>query len=86
MRLSSNFITHSDGDEHILVSTGAADFSGIVKSNNSANSIIELLTEDTTEEKIVEKMLEKYDAPREIIERDVKKVVGQLREIGAVID
>lgn len=86
MRLSSNFISHSDGEEHILVSTGAADFSGIVKSNDSANSIIGMLAEDTTEEEIVSKMLEKYDAPRDIIERDVKKVIGQLREIGAVID
>ncbi len=86
MKLSETFILHSDGEETVLVSTGDSEFSGIVKLNESAASIVGLLKENTDEEQIIQKMLEKYDSPREPIERDVKNVVSQLRGIGAVID
>ena len=42
------------------------------------------LEQETTEDEIVAKMLAKYDAPEEIIRRDIKKIVSQLREIGAI--
>lgn len=85
MKLSETFILHNDGDETVLVSTGDSEFSGIVKLNPSAASIVGLFKEDTDEEQVIQKMLEMFDAPRETIERDVNKVVSQLREIGAII-
>lgn len=45
---------------------------------------VECLKEDTTEEAIVERMLEKYDAPRERIATDVAKILAKLRGIGAL--
>ena len=84
MKLNSGFISHDDGDEKLLVSTGGTSFSGLVRSNSTAGFIITCLENETTEEEIIEKMLAEYDAPREVIERDVKKIVSQLRGIGAI--
>ena len=84
MKLSSDFISHFDGEETVLVPVGGAAFSGIVKLNSSAAFIVDKLKEDTTEQAITDAMCETFDAPRETLERDVKKVVSQLHEIGAV--
>lgn len=84
MKLNSGFITHNDGEDKLLVSTGAVKFSGLVRSNGTAGFIIGCLENDTTEAEIVEKMLAVYDAPRDVIERDVSKIIGQLRDIGAI--
>ena len=86
MKLNSGFIAHNDGDEKLLVSTGATKFSGLVRSNPTAGFIIDCLASDTTENEIVEKMLKKWDVSDEIARRDVRKIVEQLRSIGAIDD
>lgn len=86
MKLSDAFLTHDDGDQKLLVSTGTSKFSGLVRSNQTAGFIIECLKTETTEDEIVEKMLKKWDAPDEIIRCDVQKIVKQLKDIGAIDD
>ena len=86
MKLNKGFITHDDGNEKLLVSTGASKFSGLVRSNETAGFIIGCLEKDTTEAEIVAKMLKKYDGPKEAMERDVKNIIAQLRKIGAIDD
>ncbi len=84
MKLKEGFITHTTGQEHILVSAGSTGFSGLVRSNPTAAFIIEQLKEDTTGEKIVEAMLKEYDVDRETADRDVAAVLEKLRTIGAL--
>jgi len=84
MKLNSAFLTHDDGDQKLLVSTGASKFSGLVRSNETAGFIISCLENDTTEAEIVAKMQQQYDGPKEAMERDVKKIIDQLRKIGAI--
>ena len=86
MKLNKAFITHDDGDQKLLVSTGASKFSGLVRSNETAGFIISCLEKDTTEAEIVAKMQKKYDGPKDAMERDVQKVIAQLRKIGAIDD
>lgn len=86
MKLSEAFITHESAGEHITVTTGSETFNGLVRSNKTAGFIVECLKEDVSQEEIVEKMLEKYDAPREVISKDVKMVLDTLRKIGAIHD
>lgn len=86
MKLKDGFITHASNGEHITVTAGNTAFNGMVRSNKTAGFIVECLKKDVTKEDIVEKMLEKYDAAREQIERDVDKVLEQLRGIGAIDD
>lgn len=84
MKLNKEFISHNDAGEAMLVPTGNAGFAGIVRGNATFGAVVECLENDTTEEGIIQAMLEKYEAPREKIEADVKKVLESLRSIGAI--
>ena len=84
LKLNKNFLVHKTDKETIVVTTGKAEFSGVVKGNQTLGTILDLLKKDTTIEKIVDSMLKEYDAPREVIEKDVRTTVSRLREIGAI--
>ncbi len=84
MKLNSGFLSHDDGEQKLLVSTGATKFSGLVRSNPTAGFIIECLENDTTEDEIVAKMLKKWEVSEDIARRDVRKIVDQLKGIGAI--
>ena len=86
MKINDSFITHDDEGSKLLVSTGASKFSGLVRSNETAGFIISCLEKDTTEAKIVAEMQKKYNGSKEIMERDVMKIISQLRKIGAIDD
>ena len=84
MKLNKGFIAHNDGEDKLLVSTGATKFSGLVRSNPTAGFIIESLEKETTEDEIVAKMQQKWDVSEDIARRDVRKIVEQLKGIGAI--
>ena len=86
MKLKTGFITHTIGKEQMMVATGPAGkvFHGLVRSNETAAFIVDCLKKETTEEEIVAAMLEEYDAPKEVISKDVHRIVEKLREIGAL--
>ena len=86
MKLKKGFITHRVGKEQMMVAAGPAakSFHGLVRSNESAAFIVDCLKQETTEDAIVEAMLERYEAPRETVERDVHRIVERLQEIGAL--
>lgn len=84
MKLKDGFITHETGGEQIMAAAGSEKFSGLVRSNETAAFIVNCLKSDTTEDTIVQKMAEKYDAPEDIIAADVKRIVDTLRSIGAI--
>ena len=84
MKLKKEYIQHQADGECFLISTGAANFSGMVKGNKTFGAIVSLMQENTTEEEIVENMCKRFDAPKEIIERDVRKAIEELGKIGAI--
>ncbi len=84
MKLKEGFITHETDGETVMVSAGNTSFNGLTRSNRTASFILNCLKEETTEQKIVEAMLEKYDASEEVIAADVKKILNTLRKIGAL--
>ena len=84
MKLKSDFITQTIEDTQFLISVGDESFRGIVRSNRTAAFIVDCLKEETTEERIIDAMCGKYDAPREEIAADVKRILDTLREIGAL--
>ncbi|MBR1823667.1 MAG: PqqD family protein [Ruminococcus sp.] len=86
MKLNNGFLAHDDGESKLLVSTGAVNFSGLVRSNPTAGFIIECLENETTEDEIVAKMLKKWDVAEEVARHDVRKIVKQLKGIGAIDD
>jgi hypothetical protein len=84
MKLKEGFVTQQMGDEQIMVATGAASFSGLVRSNATAAFIVDCLKEDVTAEQIVAKLLEKYDVSEAVVAADVEKILTKLRSIGAL--
>ena len=84
MKLNKDFILHAADGETILVPTGNANFSGIVRGNKTLGAVLELLREETSEKDIVAAMKKRFDAPEDVIARDVKKALDGLRQIGAI--
>ena len=84
MKIRQDFIIHNRDSESLLVSTGSADFNGLVRGNRIFGEIMDLMREDTTEDEVVRALLEKYDAPEEKIRSDVRRVVTELKGIGAI--
>ena len=84
MKLSKAFLTHVTNGETILVPSGKAEFSGIVRGNKTLGAVLDLLKEETSEEQIIESMKKRFDAPEEVIERDVARALAELRSIGAI--
>ena len=83
MKLKESYITHDSDGEQILLDTSSS-FAGLIRNNKTAAFIVECLKEDTTQEKIVEAMLEKYDAPKDVLAKDVSDVIEKLRKVGAL--
>ena len=84
MKLKKEFITHDTGTETLLVPMGSAGWSGLVKGNKTLGAILSLLKEDTTEDAVIAAMMERFNAPAEVITRDVKKALSELCRIGAL--
>ena len=83
MKLKDTYITHDSDGEQILLDTSGS-FAGLIRNNKTAAFIVECLKDDTTQEKIVEAMFEKYDAPKEVLAKDVSEVIEKLRKVGAL--
>lgn len=83
MKLKDTYITHDSDGEQILLDTSSS-FAGLIRNNKTAAFIVECLKEETTQEKIVEAMFEKYDAPKEVLAKDVLDVIDKLRKVGAL--
>ncbi len=84
MKLKNGFITHNTGAEHVLVSVGGNGFSGLVRNNATAAFLVERMKEETTEEKLVDALLEKYEVSREQAQRDVRALVEKLAAAGVL--
>ncbi len=84
MKLRKEFVTYDIGDEQVLVSTDQNLFSGMVKCNKSAALIVNCLSQDCTEEDLLNKMLETYDVDRQTADADIQRILSTLRSINAI--
>lgn len=84
MRLSNNYVYHMSHGEAALIPTGDTEFSGLVRGNKTLGAILELLQSDTTEEEMIRKLTERFNVTEETASRDVKRVLSELRKIGAI--
>ena len=84
MKIKEQFLTHEADGVSMLVPLGGAGFSGIVKGNRTLGAILQLLKNDTTEDAVVEAMGRRFNAPEDVIRRDVQRAVRELRAIGAL--
>lgn len=87
MKLKEGFLTTTVGKDSILVSVDdEADFHGFARMNETSALIIECLKKDTSFDGIVDAVLAEYEVDRYTVEADVRRIVQQLREMGAIED
>lgn len=84
MKLNKNFLLHNTDAESILVPTGAAGFSGVVRGNRTLGALLELLQTDRSEAELVAAMKARFNAPEGAVEADVQRALAELRRIGAL--
>lgn len=80
MRLKYKFEIMDLGTHFIAVpiNNKSSEFLGVIKINETASYILELLAEDTTEDRIINAIMVKYDAPRDSVEEDVRRCIEML--------
>ncbi len=84
MKLKEEFITYRTGEKYVSVTADDSEeaLNGMVRNNETANFIFQQLMSDTTEEKIVQSLLDAYDVPEETAKKDVHKILGRWRDEG----
>lgn len=87
MRLKHSFESIEMGDEIVAVAvgTGAENVHGVLKMNKAGQEIIEMLGNEITENQIVDKLAQKYDNDRELLETYVHEVVEYLQKADLII-
>ena len=84
MKFKDGVIITKNGDEHIIVAAGEAGqmFSVMIKMNSTAAFIAELLQSETTEESLIDRLLEKYEVTPEQARLAVLSVLEKFRSAG----
>lgn len=87
MRLKYQFETIELDGNTVAVPVGeyAEEFHGVLRLNETAIFIFDLLKEEISEEAIVEAVEREFDAPREKIEKEVHEFVQEFHEKGLLI-
>ena len=86
MKIRDTFLIHESDGESMLVPTGKAEFSGLVRGNRTFGEILNLLRKETTEERIITELIGKYPEAGETIRADVRRALEKLRMIGALAE
>ena len=84
MRLNDNYILYQSDKQVLLIPTADASFHGLVQGNKTVESVLRCLQENTTREKIIEAIYERFDAERDVIAEDVDSILCKLKKIGAI--
>lgn len=84
MRLKYDFETMKLDEWIVAVPVGdsASEFQGVVKLGETANVIFELLRKETSYEQLVEELANQFDAPKDVLAADVKKLIDDFTEKG----
>jgi len=73
-----------DGLVAVPVGSGAEQFHGVLKVNETAVAILKLLAQETTEEKVVDALLREYAGERDQVAAYVHEYIQKLVEEGIV--
>ena len=86
MKLNPEFLLRRVVDSAVLVPFGKkmVDFNGMFSLNKVGAVVAELLQEETTLEKIVDAVVERFAVDKETAEKDVRVFLDQLRQNGAL--
>ncbi len=82
MKIKEGFIKSKLGNECVVVPVGAQtiDFRGLITLNETGEFIWDKLSENKSEEELVDAILAEYEVDRQTAEKDVKAFVYTLKE------
>lgn len=87
MKLNDKFVLRQVADEYILVPvTGDFDFNGIIAFNEIGKEIYDLVPQVSSEEELIDRLFEIFDAPREVIAEDATEFLSKLRKEKVLLD
>ena len=88
MKLKYQFAVREVGGSVMAVAVGVDSdkFNGLVKLNEVARSIFEMLADDVTEEEIVSRLLDEYEVSEEDAAGAVSGFIAKLRSEGLIED
>ncbi len=84
MKIKDGYILKKVAGENIVIATGAArlSFNGIITFNEVGAEVFSRLDGTRTLEQIVDEIASIYNAPKNVIEADIKKLVGKMKNQG----
>ena len=82
MKIKSGFVVRPVAGQHMVVALGEASksFNGIIKLNESARIIWDMLAEGAERDAIIARLAEEYDVDRAILAADCDKFIQSLQE------
>ena len=88
MKLKKGFVLHTSGSENLMVAVGKAtrEFSGMVRSNETAQFLLKHMEKEVTEEQLTEALMREYDVDRSTAARDVHRFAEKMQKEGFLED
>lgn len=82
MKIEKEFILREIAGDYVIVPTGktALEFNGLITVNELGAFIWGKLQQETSEEELVDSVLEEYEASEETVRNDVKEFLEKLTE------
>ena len=87
MKIKQGFVLEKVGSSYLAVAVGdmAKSFQGLVRMNETGAFMWNIIKErDASSEELVEALSAEYDAPRELLVRDVSSFEEKLRNAGII--
>ena len=86
IKVKKGFVLREVSGSYIVVAVGAASkqFKGLITLNESGAFLWGKLLEGNTRDGLIEAMLAEYDAPKEVIEKDVDNFIECMTKGGLV--
>lgn len=88
MKIKKGFVMRRVMGNYVVVAVGEASkkFRGMIKLNETAAEVWKGIDKGLSKLEICDAICEEYEVERDVVERDVEKVVGELVANGFVTD
>ena len=86
MKIKEGYILREVAGNFVVLPIGQAtlDFNGMISLNATGAFLFDLLKEDTTEEKLLEEMLNTYDIDEATAKKDIADFVEKIKGAGII--
>ena len=87
MYLKKSIIISELDDGFVAIDSDVSDdrFNGMVKLNETAKEILEILKEDISQEELIERFAQNNDTSVEEVKEDIIDIVNKLKEIKYIV-